>query len=69
MKLVVKTGNGRVLNPTLTVAYECKACGHINELVRLNGNGNNGIDLSDMEHDSMCHKCDDVETIFFGVEQ
>ena len=69
MKLVVKTGDGRVLDPTLTVAYECKACGHINELVRLSGKGNNGIDLSDTDHDSLCHKCDDVEKIFFGAEE
>ena len=69
VKLVVKTGDGRVLNPTLTVAYECNGCGHINELVRLNGKGNNGIDLSDMEHDSLCYKCESVEIISFGVEE
>ena len=66
MKLRYKTDTGRIIVPTITMEYECKKCGYVNQLVRLNPYGTEAtyaeLDGS-APHESMCHKCDDVEII------
>ena len=64
VKFRYKTSDGRVLLPIIHVDYKCKKCGFTNELVMLTGDGHQFVDASkSVPHDSLCHKCDDVEII------
>jgi len=64
LKFRYKTSDGRVLLPIIHVDYKCKKCGFTNELVMLTGEGHQFVDASkSVPHDSLCHKCDDVEII------
>ena len=59
-----KTADGRVLVPTIHIEYPCKKCGYVNKLVQLAGKGRQFINPKEAApHNSMCHKCDDVEII------
>jgi hypothetical protein len=72
MKLSVLRENKNSIPIALNVFYECKFCGHLNELVRLPGLGKKTIEMdfnSTEEFDSLCHKCDDIEKITFKLER
>ena len=68
MKFRYKTADGRVILPTIRLEYVCKQCGYANELLLLTGGGRQSIDLHEcVPHESLCHKCDDVEIITVEV--
>jgi len=67
MNLRIKTKDGKTILPTLNFSYECKSCGHLNHIVRLNGLGKSFMELFNNEqYEMICNKCDDVEN--FEVE-
>ena len=68
MKFRYKTADGRVILPTISLRYECKKCGHVNELLLLTGEGRQYVDpTASLPHESLC-RCDDVETITLEVQ-
>jgi hypothetical protein len=69
MKFRYKTGDGRAIVPTICLRYECKGCGYFNELVLLTAESRQFAEPGAcVPHESLCHKCDDVEviTVEFG---
>jgi hypothetical protein len=68
MKFRYKTADGRVILPTIHLDYVCKQCGYANKLLVLTGADCQSVDLHEcVPHESLCHKCDDVEIITVEV--
>jgi hypothetical protein len=66
IELIIETQSGTETAGHIALFYKCKTCGHWNELRRLTrlNNGNVFATLSEEEtHESLCHKCDDVEVV------
>jgi hypothetical protein len=71
MNFRYRTADGRILVPQMHLYYQCKNCGYANELLLLVGKGRQSVNPSEdfMRHESLCHKCDDVEVITFEQEE
>ena len=66
VEIVMETQSGTEAAGHITLLYECKACGYWNELRRLSRINEDNIfaTLPEEEiHESLCHKCDDVEIV------
>jgi hypothetical protein len=67
VNLIARTGDGRIVAPTLTTSYACKSCGFLNDLVQ--GNGKNFMRVPiGVTHESLCHACDDVEMVTWELD-
>ena len=61
-EITAKTKSGTDVRGNIQLFYVCKSCGHENQLLRLSPSSV-AILLEKETHESMCHKCDDIEVI------